>query len=98
VFPDDFVYEDLQDEPKDVKGYWMRKLANLKPGVTELYIHAGMATDELKAITGSWKTRTEEFEAFTRDPDLKALVEREKIVRIGWRPLRELQRRDRKGR
>jgi predicted glycoside hydrolase/deacetylase ChbG (UPF0249 family) len=98
VFPDDFVYEDLQDEPKDVKGYWMRKLANLKPGVTELYIHAGMATDELKAITGSWKTRTEEFETFTRDPDLKALVEREKIVRIGWRPLRELQRRDRKGR
>jgi hypothetical protein len=48
--------------------------------------------------TGSWKTRTEEFEAFTRDPDLKALVEREKIIRIGWRPLRELQRRDRKGR
>jgi hypothetical protein len=98
VFPDDFVYEDLKDEPKDVKGFWMRHLSQLKPGVTELYIHAGMATDELKAVTGSWKTRTEEFETFTRDADLKALVEREKIVRIGWRPLRELQRRERKGR
>jgi len=97
VFPDDFVYEDLKDEPKDVKGFWMRKLSSLKPGVTELYIHAGMATDELKAITGSWKTRTEEFEAFTRDPDLKALVAREKIIRIGWRPLRDLQRKARSG-
>jgi predicted glycoside hydrolase/deacetylase ChbG (UPF0249 family) len=93
VFPDDFVYEDLKDEPKDVKGFWMRKLSSLKPG----YIHAGMATDELKAITGSWKTRTEEFEAFTRDPDLKALVAREKIIRIGWRPLRDLQRKARSG-
>jgi predicted glycoside hydrolase/deacetylase ChbG (UPF0249 family) len=98
VFPDDFVYEDLKDEPKDVKGYWMGKLATLRPGVTELFIHAGMATDELKAITGSWKTRTEEFEAFTRDPDVKSLLERQKVVRIGWRPLRELQRRERKGR
>ncbi len=97
VFPDDFIWDDLADEPKDVKGYWMRKLAGLKPGVTELYIHAGQPTDELKAITHSWAVRTAEFEAFTRDPDVRAVVERAKIVRIGWRPLRDLQRKERSG-
>ena len=98
VFPDDFVYEDLKDMPKDPNGFWKRKLASLKPGVTELYIHAGKPTDELKAITNSWKTRSEEFETFTHDPEVRAILEREKVVLIGWRPLRELQRRDRKGR
>ncbi len=97
VFPDDFVYEDLKDMPKDPNGYWKRKLASLKPGVTELYVHAGKPTDELKAITNSWKTRSEEFETFTNDPEVRAILEREKVIRIGWRPLRELQRKDRKG-
>jgi len=97
VFPDDFVYEDLKDMPKDPNGFWKRKLASLKPGVTELYIHAGKPTDELKAITNSWKTRSEEFETFTHDPEVRAILEREKVLLIGWRPLRDLQRKDRKG-
>ncbi len=92
VMTDDFVWEDLKDMPRDVKGYWKRKLSTLKPGVTELYIHAGMPTDELKAITGSWKTRSEEFEVFTRDPEIRELLEREGVIRIGWRELRTLQR------
>lgn len=96
VFPDDFIYDDLKDEGKGVKVYWMRKISELKPGVTELFIHAGMPTDELKAVTGSWRTRSEEFEVFTRDPEMVALMKREKIVRIGWRPLRELQHRERR--
>lgn len=92
VMTDDFVWEDLKEMPRDVKGYWKRKLSTLKPGVTELYIHAGMPTDELKAITGSWKTRSEEFEVFTRDAEIRALLEREGVIRIGWRELRTLQR------
>lgn len=95
VFPDHFIYEELADEPKDVKGFWSRVLRNLKPGVTELYIHAAHATDELKAITGSWRTRSEEYRTFTDDPDLRRIVEEEKIIRIGYRPLRELQRKER---
>lgn len=69
----------------------------LVAGVTELFIHAGQPTDELKAVTGSWRTRSEEFEVFTRDPEMRALLEREKVVRIGWRPLKDLQRKNRKG-
>lgn len=96
VFPDDFVYEELKEESKDVRGFWRRVLGRLKPGVTELYIHAAKPTDELKAITGSWKTRSEEFETFTNDAEVRKILEDQGILRIGYRPLRELQRQERK--
>lgn len=96
VFSDDFVYEELKEESKDVKGFWLRVLQTLKPGVTELYIHAAKPTEELRAITGSWKTRGEEFETFTRDPDIRKAIADRGIIRIGYRPLRELQRAERK--
>ena len=96
VFTDDFVYDELPEEKQDVRGFWLRILRKLKPGVTELYIHAGKPTDELKAITGSWPVRSAEFETFTNDPEVRQLIEAEKIIRIGYRPLRDLQRAARK--
>lgn len=96
VFPDDFVYEELAQEKQDVRGFWLKILRQLKPGVTELYIHAGKPTDELKAITASWSVRSAEFETFANDPEVRQLMESEKIIRIGYRPLRELQRAARK--
>ena len=94
IFPDYFVFEGLSEESKGVKAFWLKILKNLKPGVTELYIHAGKPTEELKAITGSWRTRAEEFETFTNDPDIRQAIKEEKIIRIGYRPLRELQRKN----
>ncbi len=96
VFPDHFIYEELQNEKQDVKGFWLNVVKNLKPGVTELYIHAALPTDEMKAITGSWSTRAQEFEAFTNDPDIKQAVTDQGIILISYRPLRELQHRERK--
>lgn len=95
VFPDYFVYEELKDEKADVRGFWLNIVMNLKPGVTELYIHAGLPTDELKAVTGSWATRAQEYEVFTNDKDMKALVEKGGIKVISYRPLRDLQRKQR---
>jgi hypothetical protein len=92
LFPDYFVYDELKEPKPDVKAFWRRIVANLKPGVTELYIHAGLPSDELKAITGSWKTRSEEYEVFTHDPEMKRIIEDQKIRLIGYRPIRELQR------
>ena len=70
----------LQDEPRDVKAFWMNIIRNLKPGVTELYIHAAILTDELKAITGTWETRSRECELFSKDEDMKKLLKEEKSL------------------
>ena len=96
LFPDFFVYEELKDEAADVRDFWLKIVRDLKPGVTELYIHAGLPTDELKAITGSWQTRSREFEVFTNDPEMRQLVTDRKVKLIGYRPLRDLQRKERK--
>ena len=50
----------------------------------------------MKVISGTWKTRSEQFEVFTHDAEMKQLVADQKIILIGYRPLRELQRRERK--
>ncbi len=96
LFPDHFIYEELPNEKKDVRGFWLEIVRTLKPGVTELYIHAGLPTDELKAITGSWLTRSQEAEVFTRDEEMKKLVSERGIILIGYRPLRDLQRKEHK--
>jgi hypothetical protein len=93
--PDYFVYEELPNEKKGVRDFWLGVVRNVKPGVTELYIHAGMPSDELKAITGSWQTRSQEFEVFTHDEEMKSLIAEQKITLIGYRPLRDLQRKER---
>jgi predicted glycoside hydrolase/deacetylase ChbG (UPF0249 family) len=93
VFPDYLIHEELSEESKDVKGFWLRLLANLRPGVTEIYIHPAKPTEELQAITGSWRTRGAEFDAFTNDPAVRSLIAEKGITRIGYRPLRDRQRR-----
>lgn len=91
VFTDWFIYDEL-DNYNDVKAFWISIIKNLKPGVTELFMHASKESDELKAITGSWKERVLEAEVFTSDPDIRKLLQDEKIILIGYRPLMELQR------
>jgi predicted glycoside hydrolase/deacetylase ChbG (UPF0249 family) len=95
LFTDNFVYEELKDESKDVKGFWRKIIRDLKPGVTELYIHPAKATDELKAITSSWATRSQEYELFTSNQEMKDLIPKLDIKIIGYRSIRDLQRRER---
>ena len=97
VFTDYFIQDELKEEQsKGVKAFWLGVVKSLKPGVTELYIHAALAGDELKAITGSWRTRSDQYELFAHDEEMKQLMNDEKIILIGYRPLRDLQRRERR--
>jgi len=100
VFPDYFIYEEFQTGnygQANTKEFWMNYIKNLKPGVTELYIHATVYTDESRAISGSAKKRGEEYELFVHDQEFRKFLEDEGIILIGYRPLMELQRKKRAG-
>lgn len=94
LFTDDFVYDEFRyTGPESVAPAWRKRLSNLKPGITELFIHAGKPTEELKAITGSWAVRSAEFETFTNDPEIRAILKRDNVKLVGYRAIRDLQRR-----
>ncbi len=95
VFTDYFVYEEMSDY-KEVKPFWSSVIKNLKPGVTEIFIHASRLSEELKAITGTAEKRAQEAACFTNDPDILKLLKEQGVILIGYRPLLELQRRQRK--
>jgi hypothetical protein len=94
VYPDYLIHGDRQ-AGESVTAYWKRVLGQLRPGVTELYIHAALATEEMKQITGSWEARATEHELFTRDLEIRQLLESQGVRRIGYRALRDLQRKER---
>jgi predicted glycoside hydrolase/deacetylase ChbG (UPF0249 family) len=96
LFTDYFIYDELPDESRDVKSFWLKIVSGLKPGVTELFIHAAKPTEELQGITGSWRTRSAEFETFTYDPEMRKVLAEQSIIRVGYRPLRKLQRSSRR--
>lgn len=95
VSPDYFIFDELKNEKNGVAAFWLEVVRNLKPGLTELYIHAGLPDDELKAITSSWSTRAEQFEVFTHNEAMKQLIADQKIILIGYRPVRDLQHKER---
>jgi chitin disaccharide deacetylase len=79
--------------PPGAKRRVERALFELEPGVTELSLHPGIDTDELRAACGDdWSGRVEDHVALSRDPALRDLVERAGAILISWRDLRELQR------
>ena len=88
VFPDHFVYVNGVGSRRAVE----RALMDLRPGVTEIYFHPAVDTDELRAAVPTWAARVEDHALLTSDPSLKALIERAGAEIISWRELRELQR------
>jgi predicted glycoside hydrolase/deacetylase ChbG (UPF0249 family) len=93
LYPDYLIHQQKKPgEATDV--YWKRIISELQPGVTELYIHPAVAGDELQHITNSWKERDTEYHLFTDDASVKALLDQRGVKRIGWRALRDLQRKD----
>ncbi len=94
IYPD-YLIHDMRKPGESVEAYWPRILSELKPGVTELYIHAALAGEEMQHITGSWQMRATEHRLFTTDEGIRRLLESQGIKRIGYRRLRELQRKSR---
>jgi predicted glycoside hydrolase/deacetylase ChbG (UPF0249 family) len=94
ICPDYFIHEEFENYKNDnVVEFWTDYLKKLKPGVTEIYIHAAFEGDEIRSITNSASKRIKELEFFTSD-ELKELIRTEGIIVIGYRPLSELQKKD----
>jgi len=87
VFPEHFVYTNVGSR-RAIE----RALFDLQPGVTEVYLHPALDSDELRASHPDWARRVEDHMMLTRDPSFVDLVERAGVELIGYRDLRELQR------
>lgn len=66
VFPD-FLVNGPQRPDEGHKTYWLRTIRELQPGVSELFIHASLETDDMKRMTGragdgGWQERATEYE------------------------------------
>ncbi len=87
VYPDHFVHTGVGSR-RAIE----RALFDLRSGVTEMYLHPALDTDELRASHPDWANRVEDHVMLTRDPAFADLVERAGAYLIGFRDLRELQR------
>jgi predicted glycoside hydrolase/deacetylase ChbG (UPF0249 family) len=102
IFQDRIIVGADQAPGETLQEYWRRKIRQLVPGVTELYVHLSLDQPELRAMTGDdafrtgWRDRVEEARIFTSDLELRRIVEAEGVKLLRWKDLRDLQRRERK--
>ena len=70
-----------------------RAVLDLAPGVTEVHVHPAVDTPELRALAPDWGARVDDLDVVTAPGALGALVRRAGVELIGYRELRDLQRR-----
>jgi predicted glycoside hydrolase/deacetylase ChbG (UPF0249 family) len=87
MFTDHFVYTSVGSRREIEK-----VLNDLQPGVTEVYLHPAIDSDELRASHPDWPNRVEDHALLTSDPSFSELIARAGAKLIGYRELRELQR------
>jgi predicted glycoside hydrolase/deacetylase ChbG (UPF0249 family) len=88
VFPDHFVLVTGVGSRRSVE----RVVGDLRPGVTEVYVHPALDTPELRAFAPDWAARVDDHQLVTTDSELAITLQRAGVKRIGFRRLRELQR------
>ena len=86
VFPDHLVFQVGPTRPK-----LERLLLDLRPGVTEVFLHPAVDTPELRAFAPDWEARVDDH-ALATDPALRDRLADAGVTLIGYEPLRELQR------
>lgn len=80
---------DLFAEALDV---YQNRMQNLKPGVTELVLHAAAPGEELTAIAPDAPARVEAYRLITASEAARQLISSEGITLIGYQELRDAQR------
>ena len=75
--------------PDKKKSYFLNALKKLKPGVTEIIIHCGLANAEMNAITSSSARRDADRRVFI-DPEVIATIQTLGIEVITWKQFRAM--------
>ncbi|HKY14100.1 MAG TPA: polysaccharide deacetylase family protein [Microthrixaceae bacterium] len=88
VFPDHFAVV----QGVGSRSTFDRIIGELRPGVTELYVHPALDTPELRAIGQDWPARIDDHLLVTRDSGVRAMIQRAGVKLVGWRPLQALMR------
>ncbi len=90
VFPDHFIT--VRGGPGS-RSSLERLLGDLRPGVTEVYVHPAVDTPELRALAvDDWFARVDDHQLVTSDRAFLSMLDRVGAQRIGYRPLRDLMR------
>jgi predicted glycoside hydrolase/deacetylase ChbG (UPF0249 family) len=69
-----------------------RLLDDVRPGVTEIFLHPATDHAELRALAPDWERRVDDHRLLTAEPQLREQLAAAGVELIGWRELRELQR------
>jgi predicted glycoside hydrolase/deacetylase ChbG (UPF0249 family) len=88
LFPDFFVYVRGQGSRRSVE----RTLFEMRPGVTEVYVHPAIDSPELRALAPDWGARVDDHDVVVHDHSIRALAERAGARLIGYRELRDAMR------
>ncbi len=88
LFPDHFIHVRGVGSRRSVE----RAVLDLRPGVTEVYVHPAIDTAELRALAPDWAARVDDHDLVVRDGSLRTLLERSGVHLVGYREFRDLQR------
>jgi hypothetical protein len=76
------------------KAFYLKSIANLKPGLSEIIVHLGHDNSELRAVTvnhegwgSAWRER--DYEVMT-SPEFKKALEANHVILVTWRELQKL--------
>lgn len=77
--------------------WWIVQIKALQPGVTEAYMHAALPSEEMKGISPEVeRDRAMEYQLFVNGPEMRQMLAKMGVKTLGWRALRDLQRRERR--
>ncbi|MEX2294212.1 MAG: polysaccharide deacetylase family protein [Acidimicrobiales bacterium] len=88
LFPDHFVRVSGVGSRQTIE----KVIGELRTGVTEVYVQPSVDTPELRALTSDWPARVDDHALVATEKSLRSALDGSDVIRIGYRPLRELQR------
>jgi len=80
------------DPAAPIEGKTLELLRGLRPGLTEILLHAARSGDEIRAITSDAPARIEALRLMTESTTIRDCLTSEGISLVGYRELRDAQR------